>query len=84
LGSLRGLRTTINQATDKSWVAFLSETSNWGGKIDFNTRYLMYNQLIQYLAEEYNYTTIALCKETVEIWNKLEIDYKEIKCNCIL
>ncbi|KAF5430506.1 spore photoproduct lyase, partial [Candidatus Methanomarinus sp.] len=38
-GSLRGLQSTINNSTDKSWVEYLSEKSNWGKKVDFELRY---------------------------------------------
>lgn len=84
LGSLRGLQSTINNSKDRSWVKFLSEKSNWGRKVDFNIRYEMYSSIIDYMKEEYNYDRIALCKETIEMWNKLGLDYKNIKCNCIL
>ncbi len=84
LGSLRGLQSTINNSKDKSWVSFLSEKSNWGKKVDFNTRYEMYSSIIEYIREKYIYNRVALCKETIEMWNKLELDYKNIKCNCIL
>ena len=84
LGSLRGLQSTINMATDKSWVAYLSEKSNWGKRIDSDTRYLMYRVLIQCLKDRFDYTDVALCKETINIWDKLGMDYKEIKCNCLL
>lgn len=83
IGSLRGLSTTINNAKDKSWTVYLSEKSNWGKKIDLNTRYKMYSALINYLKERYSYSSVALCKETVETWEKLELDYREIRCNCI-
>jgi len=83
LGSLRGLQSTINQAADKSWVDYLSERSGWGKRIEFYTRYWMYYKLIQYLEKKYAYASIALCKETLEIWNKLGMDYRKIKCNCI-
>jgi spore photoproduct lyase len=83
LGSLRGLQSTINNAKDKSWTMYLTETSNWGKKIGFDLRFLVYNTIIQYLKSEYNYTKIALCKETVEMWNELGMDYKEIQCNCL-
>ncbi|MFH1486969.1 MAG: radical SAM protein, partial [Chloroflexota bacterium] len=46
LGSLRGLQSTINQASDKSWVPYLSERSNWGKKIECNTRFWMYKRII--------------------------------------
>jgi spore photoproduct lyase len=84
LGSLRGLQSTINNATDKSWVAYLSENSNWGKRIEANIRFLMYREVIDYLKETHNYTNVALCKETLEIWDKLGMDYRSIKCNCVL
>ncbi|MBA7653822.1 hypothetical protein ES703_61683 [subsurface metagenome] len=82
-GSLRGLQSTINNASDKEWVEYLSEKSNWGKKVDSNTRYSMYHELIEYLKEKYSYTDIALCKETLEIWDRLGLDYQNIKCNCV-
>lgn len=84
LGSLRGLQSTINNAHDKSWVKYLSEYSNWGKKVDSRTRYLMYSTLVNYLKENYHYDNVALCKETKEMWSKLSMNYKKIKCNCIL
>ena len=84
LGSLRGLQSTINQAKDKSWVVYLSERSGWGKKIDFDTRFRMYSEIIHYMSERYSYRDIGLCKETVEIWDKLGMDYRNIKCNCVL
>jgi len=84
LGSLRGLQSTINMATDKSWVEYLSEKSNWGKRIDSHTRYLMYHRLIEYIKDKFDYTNVALCKETVSIWDKLGMDYKRITCNCLL
>lgn len=82
-GSLRGLQSTINGTKDTSWVHYLKETSNWGKKIDFTTRLKMYSYIIGYLNKTYKYDKIALCKETKAMWRKLDMDYKEIKCNCI-
>jgi len=84
IGSLRGLQSTINNASDKSWVTYLSESSNWGKRIEANIRFLMYREVIYYLKETHNYTNVALCKETLEIWDKLGMDYRNIKCNCVL
>lgn len=84
LGSLRGLQSTINNVTDKSWTLFLTEKSNWGKKIAFKTRYSLYNAIINYLKAKYNYTKVALCKETVEMWSALNMDFKKIQCNCLL
>jgi len=83
LGSLRGLQSTINGSTDRSWLKYLSENSNWGKKVDFETRYEIYATLIDQLKEHYNYNEVALCKETVAMWGRLGMDYKKVKCNCI-
>ena len=83
LGSLRGLQSTINGSTDRSWVEYLKENSNWGKKVDFKTRYEIYASMIKKLKDVYQYESIALCKETVAMWAKLGMDYRKIKCNCI-
>ena len=83
LGSLRGLQSTINGTKDRSWVHYLKETSNWGKKIDFTTRLKMYSSIIAYLEQEYKYHNVAFCKETKAMWQKLGMNYKNIKCNCI-
>ena len=83
LGSLRGLQSTINGSTDKSWLEYLKENSNWGKKVDFKTRYEIYATIINKLKKNYNYEEIALCKETLAMWGRLRMDYKKIKCNCI-
>lgn len=83
-GSLRGLQTTVNGSTDRSWVEYLKESSNWGKKIDFKTRYQMYATIIRYLREKYNYSEVALCKETMAMWARLGMNYTKIRCNCIL
>jgi len=82
-GSLRGLQSTVNNTKDKSWTPFLTESSNWGKKVALETRFSIYSTLINHLKTEYNYTKVALCKETIEIWDRLGMDYKEIRCNCI-
>jgi spore photoproduct lyase len=84
LGSLRGLQSTINGATDKSWQGYLKENSNWGKKVEFNTRYEMYATIIDQLRESYGYEEVALCKETLAMWTSLGMDYRKIKCNCVV
>jgi len=83
LGSLRGLNSTLNNAHDKSWSKYLSVYSNWGKKVDSRTRQTMYQEIINYLREKYDYNNVALCKETKEAWENLSMDYTKIKCNCI-
>ena len=83
IGSLRGLQSTVNSTKDRSWVHYLKETSNWGKKVDFTTRLKMYSSVTAYLRKEYRYNKVALCKETKAMWQKLGMNYKNIKCNCI-
>jgi len=83
LGSLRGLQSTINSTKDTSWVKYLKEGSNWGRKIDFTTRYRMYTAIVEHLGNRYTYQNIALCKETKAMWEKLGIDWSQIRCNCV-
>jgi len=83
LGSLRGLQSTINFSKDRSWVNYLNESSNWGKKINFETRYKMYKTIISYLKRRYKFVDIGLCKETMAMWEKLGMTYQDIKCNCI-
>lgn len=83
LGSLRGLQSTINGTTDKSWQQYLKERSNWGKKIEFSTRHKMYSIIINHLREKYEYIDIALCKETMAMWEELKMDYEKIRCNCV-
>ena len=82
LGSLRGLQSTINGTKDTSWVHYLTERSNWGRKIGFESRLQMYSEAMDYLRKEYGYSRVALCKETKAILEILGMDYRKIACNC--
>ncbi|RLI77272.1 hypothetical protein DRP07_12335 [Archaeoglobales archaeon] len=83
LGTLRGLSTTIRCAKDTSWASYLEEKSNWGLKPRFDTRKESFKFIIDLLREEYGFTKVALCKETLKMWEELGADYREIRCNCI-
>jgi len=83
LGSLRGLQSTINGSTDRSWVEYLDENSNWGKKVKFDTRYEIYATIINRLKQNHSYNQVALCKESLAMWAKLGMDYRKIKCNCV-
>lgn len=56
----------------------------WGKKIDFKTRYDIYSFLIKHLNNKYVYENIALCKESILFWEKLGMNWKNIRCNCLL
>lgn len=84
IGSLRGLASTIRCCPDKTWVKYLNEKSNWGKKIDFDTRKEMYSFVKNYLKDNFGYKNLSLCKETAEMWKSLGMNYKKIKCNCLI
>jgi len=84
LGALWGDERTIERAKDKSWTEYLTERSSRGREIAFEARYAMYATLIDYLREEYDYTDIALCRETLGMWVKLGLDYRNIRCDCVI
>jgi len=83
LGTLRGLSTTIRHARDTSWVEYLDEKSSWGLKPKFGIRLEMYEHIID-LLEERGFLDYGLCKETVGMWKALGLDYRKIRCNCLL
>ena len=60
------------QVKRTSWTEYLKESSNWGKKIDFKTRYEMYATLVERLKREYNYNEVAFCKETMAMWGGWE------------
>ncbi len=86
LGTLRGLWSTINNCKDKSWITYLinGENTNWGLKQSFEVRLKIYKFILDLLDKEYGYRDVGICKETVSIWRALGLDYRKIKCNCLL
>ena len=88
LGSLRGLNSTITACKknhkDISWTDYLKDKTNWGLRVPVETRIEMYQFVIDLLEELGYQGDIALCKESIEVWEQLEMDPKKTKCNCIL
>jgi len=82
LGSLRGLQSTINNSRDRSWTQYLGESSNWGKKPPILIRESMYASVIDQLRKDFGFRKVALCKETIETWKTVKMDYTKIKCNC--
>jgi spore photoproduct lyase len=83
LGSLRGLSTTLRKAEDKTWISFLEDSSNWGYRPNYKLRFDAYQAMIDYLLYEYDYRDVALCKEPVQMWQDLGMDWRECRCNCV-
>jgi spore photoproduct lyase len=83
LGTLRGLRTTIREAKDKSWTRFMESPSKWGLKLRREVRYEIYKVMLDYLSREYGCTDVALCKEDVQMWQDLGLDWRDCECNCV-
>jgi len=83
LGSLRGLRSTINNVKDRSWLEYLSEYSGWGMRPRHEIRLGMYSTLMKHLKMSYGFERVGLCKETLRIWRELGLDWKRNCCNCL-
>ena len=87
LGTPRGLWKTIKYAedakVDMSWTNFFNEDSGWGKKLDFKQRKDIYNFLYDKLHSlGYKTEKITMCKESVSMWNELNLNYKPFTCNC--
>ncbi|MEM5804463.1 MAG: hypothetical protein QXU82_01270 [Candidatus Aenigmatarchaeota archaeon] len=85
IGTLRGLRSTLIHAKDKSWTDFLKdgEKTNFGKRLNAEQRFDIYDFVIRQLNRK-GVDSIGICKETVGMWKELGLDYRHIKCNCIL
>lgn len=84
LGSLRGLQSTINSARDRSWVKYLTEQSPWGRRMPEDKRLETFSGIMEYLERRYSYTQVALCKESVRVWEALGLDWRNCRCNCVI
>jgi DNA repair photolyase len=36
-----------------------------------------------YLKSNYDFSNVALCKETIEMWEKIGLDFRKIRFNCM-
>jgi len=84
LGSLRGLQSTINAASDRSWVEYLTEQSPWGRRMPEDKRLGAFSGVKEYLESRYGYTHVALCKEPIKVWEALGLDWRNCRCNCVV
>lgn len=87
LGTPRGLWKTIKYAKeagiDMNWTDFFKEDSGWGKKLGFSQRYEIYSFFYDKLsALGFNKSKITMCKETVNMWERLGLKYTPSTCNC--
>ena len=93
LGTLRGLRKTINFSKNQEWKKYLQkgEKTGWGLKIYPPLRDEIYRHTIQQLKKHGFKGEIALCKETHNMWTRLKNllynpgqpeKWQNTKCNC--
>ena len=83
LGCLRGLASTIRSVKDRSWLKYLDESSSWGKKPSFEKRLAMYGFVMSYLDKEYGFHKIGICKDTIAMWRALNLNFRNIVCNCL-
>jgi len=82
IGFPRGLDSTLKNAKDKSWATQLTEDSNWGKRLPHATRLEAASDIVDYLSNCLPKVSVGLCKETVQLWEALGMDWRKIECNC--
>ena len=88
LGTPRGLQKTMIFAKkanlDLSWIGFLEKKeTGWGWKMPFELRLEIYRFFYEKLLSlGYSKDKISLCKENVEMWKALGLEYTPLTCNC--
>ena len=87
LGTPRGLWKTIKYAekagVDMTWTKFFKENTGWGKKLSFESRkdiYSFFYDIIESLG--YPLNRVSICKETVDMWQALGLNYIKKTCNC--
>jgi spore photoproduct lyase len=85
LGTPRGLQSTLNNVTDKTWVEYLdSSRSGWGRKVPDEDREEIYRFMLDELEDHISLSLVGLCKETLEMFSILERDFQKQVCNCMM
>ena len=97
IGSLRGLAKTIKYSSARNWLEYLKsgEKTRWGLKIKRELRLDMYTIVIEKIGGYGFKGPIALCKETLDVWNELSKKgllqhpgrygiWENVHCNCKL
>ena len=82
LGTLRALSSTVAQAKDKSWTEYCTEKTNFGKRMPIERRIEVYEHILGTFIEQ-GYKGVALCKENVELLERLDINWKAQECNCM-
>jgi spore photoproduct lyase len=87
LGTPRGLRKTIMFSKDRTWTEFFNssgaEKTGWGLKMSFELRKEMYGFMYDRLqAAGTQKERIVMCKETLDMWNDMNLSYTPQTCHC--
>jgi spore photoproduct lyase len=87
LGTPRGLWKTIKYAReagiDMHWTDYFQEDSGWGKKLGLDQRLEIYSFFYDKLdAVGIDKSKVRMCKETVEVWERLGLKYTPSTCNC--
>jgi spore photoproduct lyase len=85
LGTPRGLQSTLNNVTDRTWIEYLdSNRSGWGRKVPDDDREAIYRFMLDKLEDYISLDLVGLCKETLEMFSTLERDFRKQVCNCMV
>lgn len=84
LGTPRGLRKTIRFSNELTWTKYFTEDSSWGKKIAFDLRKEIYEFMLDIFQNlGLSSSRIALCKETIQMWEELGWNRDNLRCNCV-
>jgi spore photoproduct lyase len=84
LGTPRGLQSTLNNITDRSWVLYLdAKQSGWGRKVADEQREVIYRCMPNMLEGHISLDRVGLCKETLGMFETLGRVFREQVCNCV-
>ena len=87
LGTPRGLWKTIKYAkeacADMTWTGFFEEDTGWGKKLSFEKRKEIYEFFYKKLdSANFPPSRVSICKETVEMWDSLNLPFRPRVCSC--
>jgi DNA repair photolyase len=87
LGTPRGLWKTLVYAQKAGlrmdWADYFKEDSSWGKKLEFRRRLEIYQYFYDKLQSiGYEKSHMSMCKETVDMWREMGLQYVPMTCNC--
>lgn len=81
IGSLRALSSTVANSKDKSWTKYCTEATNFGKRMPMEERLAVYRHVMSVFLD-FGFRKVAICKETIDVHERLGMNWKALECNC--